>query len=95
MRRLILAGMTAGLALQPVHRGRRTRRKSGGFDPHGAWGKVLRANTETPLAARAGDILFSGDAVEAIGAPANFLYCPAKSSQTLAAGEKFSLTRSS
>ena len=26
-----------------------------------AGGKVLRANTETPLAARSGDILFSGD----------------------------------
>ena len=49
-------------------------------------GKVLRANTETPLAARAGDILFSGDALRAVGSPANFLYCPAKSSQTLDAG---------
>src|SRR6185312_297818 len=51
-----------------------------------AGGKVLRANTETPLAARAGDILFSGDALSAIGAPANFLYCPNKASQTLDAG---------
>ena len=51
-----------------------------------AGGKVLRANTETPLAARAGDILFSGDALRAIGAPASFLYCPGKSSQTLDSG---------
>jgi tetratricopeptide (TPR) repeat protein len=49
-------------------------------------GKVLRANTETPLAARAGDILFSGDSLRAIGSPANFLYCPGKSSQTLDSG---------
>lgn len=49
-------------------------------------GKVLRANTETPLAARAGDILFSGDGLQAIGAPASFLYCPNKASQTLDAG---------
>jgi protein O-mannosyl-transferase len=45
--------------------------------------KVTRASTETPLAARSGDILFSGDALKAIGSPANFLYCPGKSSQTL------------
>ena len=49
-------------------------------------GKVLRANTETPLAARAGDILFSGDSLKAIGSPASFLYCPTKGSQTLDAG---------
>ena len=49
-------------------------------------GKVLRANTETALAARAGDILFSGDSLRALGAPASFLYCPGKSSQTLDAG---------
>ena len=51
-----------------------------------AGGKVLRANTETPLAARSGDILFAGDSLQAIGAPANFPYCPTKSSQTLDAG---------
>jgi adenylate cyclase len=51
-----------------------------------AGGKVLRSGTETPLAARAGDILFSGDSLRAIGGPANFLYCPGKSSQTLADG---------
>jgi tetratricopeptide (TPR) repeat protein len=51
-----------------------------------AGGKVLRANTETPLAARSGDILFAGDSLQAIGSPANFLYCPAKSSQTLDSG---------
>ncbi|HYA17246.1 MAG TPA: tetratricopeptide repeat protein [Bryobacteraceae bacterium] len=46
-------------------------------------GKVLRANTETPLAARPGDILFSGDSLKTSDSPTSFLYCPAKASQTL------------
>ncbi len=46
-------------------------------------GKVLRANTETPLAAKSGDILFSGDVLRSGAAPASFLYCPSKTSQTL------------
>jgi len=46
-------------------------------------GKVLRANTETALAARAGDILFSGDSLRSTDSPANFLYCPSKASQSL------------
>jgi Tfp pilus assembly protein PilF len=46
--------------------------------------KVLRANTETPLAARAGDILFSGDALRSGAAPVSFLFCPDKKSETLA-----------
>jgi hypothetical protein len=49
-------------------------------------GKVLRANTETPIGARAGDILFSGDSLSAAGAPASFLYCPTKASQVLDSG---------
>ena len=39
---------------------------------------MLRANTETPLAARAGDILFSGDSLRAIGAPRKFSLLPGK-----------------
>ncbi|HWE51506.1 MAG TPA: tetratricopeptide repeat protein [Bryobacteraceae bacterium] len=46
-------------------------------------GKVLRANTETPLATRAGDILFAGDSLKSADTPATFLYCPGKTSQTL------------
>ena len=38
--------------------------------------KVLRANTETPLAARVGDILFSGDALRTEAAPASFPFLP-------------------
>ncbi|HEY2016445.1 MAG TPA: caspase family protein, partial [Bryobacteraceae bacterium] len=49
-------------------------------------GKVLRANTETPLAARSGDILFSGDDLRSADTPASFLYCPAKNSQSLNPG---------
>src|SRR6266478_7928170 len=47
--------------------------------------KLTRAGVETPLAARPGDILFSGDAMKTEAAPASFLYCPSKSSQSLAA----------
>ena len=46
-------------------------------------GKVLRAGSETPLAARAGDILFSGDALRSGGGSSSFLYCPEKKSETL------------
>jgi Flp pilus assembly protein TadD len=49
-------------------------------------GKVLRAGTETPLAAHSGDILFSGDELRAETSPASFLYCPGKTSQTLDQG---------
>jgi tetratricopeptide (TPR) repeat protein len=50
--------------------------------PGGA--KILRAGTETPLAARAGEILFAGDALRTESAPATFLFCPGKVSQALA-----------
>src|SRR5436305_1573516 len=50
--------------------------------------KLLRANTETPLSARAGDLLFTGDGLRTETAPASFLFCPSKSIQTLSpAGE--------
>ena len=45
--------------------------------------KLLRANTETPLAARAGDLLFSGDGLRTEAGPASFLFCPAKAIDTL------------
>ena len=51
--------------------------------PGGA--RLLRASSETPLAAKSGDILFSGDVLRSGTAPASFLYCPAKASQTLEA----------
>ncbi len=52
-----------------------------------AGGSVLvRANTETAVAARSADILFPGDAIRAGSAPASFLFCPGQTSQTLTPG---------
>src|SRR5580658_6678001 len=45
--------------------------------------KLLRARTETPLAARAGDLLFAGDRLETSDSSASFLFCPAKAVFTL------------
>ncbi len=45
--------------------------------------KLLRANTETPLSARAGDLLFSGDGLRTETMAASFLFCPAKAIETL------------
>jgi tetratricopeptide (TPR) repeat protein len=49
----------------------------------GAGGKVLRADTETPLAAKPGDLLFSGDGLRTESSPASFLFCPTKAIDTL------------
>src|ERR1700731_451244 len=46
-------------------------------------GKLLRANTETPLDARAGDLLFTGDGLRTATGPASFLFCPGKTLDTL------------
>lgn len=45
--------------------------------------KVLRANTETPLSARPGDMLFAGDGLKTESSEASFLFCPAKAIDTL------------
>lgn len=45
--------------------------------------KLLRADTETPLAARAGDLLFSGDGLRTDTGAASFLFCPSKAIETL------------
>ncbi|MBZ5604356.1 MAG: tetratricopeptide repeat protein [Acidobacteriia bacterium] len=47
--------------------------------------KLLRSNTETPLAARAGDLLFTGDGLKTESSTASFLFCPSKSIETLSA----------
>src|ERR1700730_352014 len=50
--------------------------------------KLLRADTETPLAARPGDLLFAGDGLKTETGSTSFLFCPAKAIDTLApAGE--------
>jgi tetratricopeptide (TPR) repeat protein len=48
-----------------------------------AGSKLLRADTETPLAARPGDLLFAGDGLRTETSPASFLFCPAKAIDTL------------
>lgn len=45
--------------------------------------KLLRADTETPLTARPGDLLFAGDGIRTENGPASFLFCPAKALDTL------------
>jgi protein O-mannosyl-transferase len=47
--------------------------------------KLLRADTETPLDARAGDLLFAGDGLRTESGPASFLFCPGKVLDTLTA----------
>ncbi len=48
-----------------------------------AGSKLLRAGTETQLAARPGDLLFAGDGLKTETGPASFLFCPAKAIDTL------------
>jgi len=53
-----------------------------------AGSKLFRADTETPLAARAGDLLFAGDGLKTETGSTSFLFCPSKAIDTLApAGE--------
>jgi tetratricopeptide (TPR) repeat protein len=55
-------------------------------------GKVLRSNTETPLDARSGDILFSGDVLRTGSGFSTVLYCPAKVSATFAPSSEVSFS---
>src|SRR3984957_14038814 len=45
--------------------------------------KLLRADTETPLGARPGDLLFAGDGLRTESSAASFLFCPSKAIDTL------------
>jgi tetratricopeptide (TPR) repeat protein len=45
--------------------------------------RLVRANTQTPLAARPGDLLFTGDDLRTRSSAATFLFCPAQSVDTL------------
>jgi Flp pilus assembly protein TadD len=54
-------------------------------------GKLLRANTQTPLSARAGDLLFAGDGLRSDKSSVTYLFCPAKESQTLATDSEIRL----
>src|SRR5688572_18216323 len=46
-------------------------------------GQLLRADTETPISARAGDLLFAGDGLRTSSTAATFLFCPSKTLDTL------------
>jgi tetratricopeptide (TPR) repeat protein len=45
--------------------------------------KLMRADTETQLSARPGDLLFTGDGLKTETGPASFLFCPGKAIDTL------------
>lgn len=47
--------------------------------------KLLRADTETPLDAHPGDLLFARDGLRTAGSAASFLFCPGKTIDTLSA----------
>src|SRR5579863_9538500 len=65
-----------------------TKEESVGLVLSATGSKLLRADTETPLAARPGDLLFSGDGLRTESGPASFLFCPGKALDTLTpAGE--------
>lgn len=46
--------------------------------------KLRRADAETPLSARAGDLLFSGDTLKTETTPASFIFCPTKTIENMA-----------
>jgi len=50
--------------------------------------EIVRRSAKTPLPARAGEMLFAGDRLRTGSAPASFLYCPGRASQTLGAGSE-------
>ncbi len=53
------------------------------LNPAGA--KLVRQDAQTPLGARPGDLLFTGDDLKTAAAPASFLFCPSKAIQTISA----------
>jgi tetratricopeptide (TPR) repeat protein len=84
MRRRLITFLlvAAGLALAD------TKEEPVGLILSAAGSKLLRADTETPLDARAGDLLFAGDGLRTVTSAASFLFCPLKAIDTLGpAGE--------
>ena len=72
MKKIILAALVAACAFAD------TKEEPVGLILNPGGGKILRANTETALAAKSGDLLFSGDSLKTEATPATFLYCPMK-----------------
>ena len=62
-----------------------TQEQPVGLVLNAAGSKLLRADTETPLSARSGDLLFAGDGLKTETGAASFLFCPAKAIDTLSA----------
>lgn len=82
MRSWILWTLCAGMALAAIPE------EPVGLVLNPGGGQLLRADAQTPLAARAGDLLFSGDGLRTSSSAASFLFCPGKTLETLsAAGE--------
>ena len=83
---LVNLAFAAGPPRRPISAGRRTKKNQW------AWCSPLQAAKfsapvpKPPLAARAGDILFTGDELRTESGAASFLYCPGKTSQTLDQG---------
>jgi tetratricopeptide (TPR) repeat protein len=57
-------------------------------------GQLLRSDAETPLSARPGDLLFSGDGLRTSSNTASFLFCPGKTLQTLSSSGEVRLDAS-
>src|SRR5579871_1896818 len=62
-----------------------TQEQPVGLVLNAAGSKLLRSDTETPLSARSGDLLFAGDGLKTETGAASFLFCPAKQIDTLSA----------
>ncbi len=77
MRKFVLIALCATVVFAD------TKEEPVGLVLSAAGSKLLRADTETPLAARPGDLLFSGDSLRTDTGPASFLFCPGKSLDTL------------
>ena len=80
MRRL---GLKVSLCARMWHYFADTKEQPVGLVLSATGSKLLRADTETPLAARPGDLLFAGDGLKTEGGPASFLFCPGKALDTL------------
>jgi tetratricopeptide (TPR) repeat protein len=77
-RRIVILWLAAAVVVFPD-----TKEEPVGLVLSAAGSKLLRADTETPLGARAGDLLFAGDGLRTESSAASFLFCPAKVLDTL------------
>ncbi len=77
MRKLVLLAACASIALAAIPE------EPVGLILNPGGGQLLRADAETPLAARSGDLLFAGDGLRTSSNTASFLFCPGKALETL------------